>query len=76
MVISRFFQQLQAGIFEFGFADAIQQMWAAYVDELAGGDGNGFHCATPSEASDHHAILTAALAAGKSGQVQDVEYLA
>ena len=70
------FPAITGGIFEFGFADAIQQMWAAYVDELAGGDGNGFHCATPSEASDHHAILTAALAAGKSGQVQDVEYLA
>lgn len=70
------FPAITGGIFEFGFADAIQQMWAAYIDELAGGDGNGFHCATPSEASDHHAILTAALAAGKSGQVQDVEYLA
>ena len=51
-------------------------MWAAYLDELAGGDGNGFPCATPSEASDHHAIMTAALAAGKSGQVKDVVYSA
>ncbi|MEP1539268.1 MAG: Gfo/Idh/MocA family oxidoreductase [Paracoccaceae bacterium] len=68
------FPAITGGIFEFGFADAIQQMWAAFVDELAGGDARGFGCATPCEASDHHAILTAALAAGKSGQVQKVVY--
>ncbi|MEO9517398.1 MAG: Gfo/Idh/MocA family oxidoreductase [Paracoccaceae bacterium] len=68
------FPAITGGIFEFGFADAIQQMWAAFVDELAGGDARGFGCATPREASDHHAILTAALEAGKSGQVQKVVY--
>ena len=68
------FPAITGGIFEFGFADAIQQMWAAFVDELSGGDARGFPCASPSEAQDHHQIMTAALASGKSGQVQNVEY--
>ena len=68
------FPAITGGIFEFGFADAIQQMWAAFIDELAGGDAQGFTCATPSEAQDHHHIMTAALASGKSGQVQSVAY--
>jgi hypothetical protein len=41
-------------IFEFGFSDAIVQMWAAFLDELArGADGmrQDFHCATPAEAA-------------------------
>ena len=68
------FAAISGGIFEFGFADAIQQMWAAFVDELAGGDAHGFGCVTPREASNHHAILTAALEARKSEQVQKVVY--
>jgi len=68
------FPAITGGIFEFGFTDAIQQMWAAFVDELAGGDARGFPCATPQEAADHHAILTAALASGTEGRVVDVEY--
>lgn len=68
------FGSITGEIFEFGFADAIQQMWAAFIDELAGGDAGGFHCATPAEARDHHAIMTAALTAGTSGQVTPVEY--
>jgi predicted dehydrogenase len=68
------FPAITGGIFEFGFADAILQMWAAFVDELAGGDARGFPCATPAEAADHHAILTAALAAGTTQTSQQVEY--
>ena len=68
------FTAITGGIFEFGFADAIQQMWAAFVDELVGGDARGFHCVTPREAADHHAILTAALEAGTTGTVRAVEY--
>ncbi len=68
------FPAITGGIFEFGFADAIQQMWAAFLHELAGGNANGFHCATPQEASDHHAILTAALQAGLSRQTVRVDY--
>ena len=61
-MLSAIFALIQAipaitgGIFEFGFTDAIQQMWAAYLDEMTGGDARGFPCATPQEAADHHAI--------------------
>lgn len=70
------FPTITGGIFEFGFTDAIQQMWAAFLDELAGGDARGFPCATPREAADHHAVLTAALEAGKSGRTVPVHYAA
>jgi predicted dehydrogenase len=55
---------ITGGIFEFGFADAIQQMWAAFCDELAHGrDGmrQPFHCATPEEAEASHRLFDAAL---------------
>lgn len=68
------FPAITGGIFEFGFSDALQQMWAAYLDELAGGNANGFHCATPDEAAAHHAILTAALRAGTQHTVEPVQY--
>jgi predicted dehydrogenase len=51
-------------IFEFGFSDAILQMWAAFLDELAHGrEGmrQPFHCATPEEAAATHRLFTAAL---------------
>ena len=68
------FPAITGKIFEFGFADAIQQMWAAYLDELAGGNANGFHCATPEEAAAHHAVLTAALQSGRENRVVSVDY--
>jgi predicted dehydrogenase len=68
------FPGITGGIFEFGFTDAIQQMWAAYIDELAGGDAAGFPCASPQEAADHHAVLTAALQAGRTNSVVRVAY--
>lgn len=68
------FPTITGGIFEFGFPDAIQQMWAAFIDELEGGTANGFPCATPQEAADHHAVLTAALEAGKTGRIVPVAY--
>ena len=68
------FPAITGGIFEFGFSDAILQMWAAFVDEASGGNANGFHCATPEEAADHHAVLTAALEAGTQAKVVDVQY--
>lgn len=68
------FPAITGAIFEFGFADAIQQMWAAYIHELEGGDANGFHCATPAEAQAHHAILDAALKAGVEKSMVDVDY--
>jgi predicted dehydrogenase len=58
-------------IFEFGFTDAILQMWAAFCDELAHGrDGmrQPFHCVTPDEAAACHDLFTAALASQRTGQ--------
>lgn len=68
------FPTLTGKIFEFGFTDAIQQMWAAFIDELCGGDANGFACATPQEAGAHHAVLTAALTSGRENRVVQVDY--
>ena len=68
------FPTITGGIFEFGFTDAILQMWAAFLDEMTGGDAKGFGCATPAEAADHHAVLTAALQAGVEGRTVAVDY--
>lgn len=54
------YPMVTGAIFEFGFADAILQMWAAYLDELGGGTPR-FHCATPDEALASHRLFTAAL---------------
>jgi predicted dehydrogenase len=61
-------------IFEFGFSDAVQQMWAAFVDELAHGPDamrGPFRCATPEEALATHRIFTAALRSDAEGTVVD-----
>ena len=45
---------ITGAIFEFGFSDAILQMWAAFLDELAHGRERmrqPFYCATPEEAA-------------------------
>jgi predicted dehydrogenase len=58
------YPHITGAIFEFGFSDAILQMWAAFLDELAHGrDGmrQPFHCATPGEAATTHRLFTAAL---------------
>ena len=55
---------ITGAIFETGFSDAVQQMWAAYCDELAHGrDGmrQPFFCATPQETAASHELFTAAL---------------
>jgi predicted dehydrogenase len=55
---------ITGAIFESGFSDAVQQMWAAYCDELAHGrEGmrQPFHCATAEEAALTHRLFTAAL---------------
>ena len=55
---------ITGAIFEFGFSDAILQMWAAYLDELVHareGMRQPFYCATPEEAAATHRIFTAAL---------------
>lgn len=70
------YPSITGAIFEFGFADAVQQMWAAFLDELAHGrDGMGqpFHCVTPAEAAYTHDLFTAALRADAEGTVERVE---
>jgi predicted dehydrogenase len=55
------FKTVTGGIFEPGFPDVIQQMWAAYLSERAGLLGDRFGCATPEEAVATHEIFAAAL---------------
>ncbi len=54
---------ITGGIFEFGFTDAILQMWAAYLHEMVTGEvPNSFAgCVTPDEVTVSHEIFTAAL---------------
>jgi predicted dehydrogenase len=70
------YRTITGAIFEFGFPDAVQQMWAAFLDELAHGrDGmrQPFHCATPEEAARSHDLFTAALRAHEANSVEHVE---
>ncbi|MDB6171174.1 MAG: putative GFO/IDH/MocA family oxidoreductase [Chthoniobacteraceae bacterium] len=55
------FKTITGGIFEPGFPDIIQQMWAAYLMEREGGLGARFGCVTPEEAVASHEIFAAAL---------------
>ncbi|MEI8198089.1 MAG: gfo/Idh/MocA family oxidoreductase, partial [Phycisphaerae bacterium] len=57
------FPTITGGIFEFGFTDAILQMWAAFVCELAGhAPPTRFAgCVTPAETARSHRLFTAAL---------------
>lgn len=58
------------GIFEFGFTDALLQMWAAYLAERAGALGDRFGCATPEEALTAHRVFDAALRSHGSGAAE------
>ncbi|MEZ0326049.1 MAG: Gfo/Idh/MocA family protein [Fimbriimonas sp.] len=55
------YKSITGHIFEFGFSDAILQMWAAFIDELDGDMKGSFRCATPDEALLSHRLFTAAL---------------
>ena len=62
------YRTISGAIFEFGFADSLLQMWAAFCDELAHGrDGmkQSFYCGTPQETHLQHQVLTAALLSHK-----------
>lgn len=67
------FPVISGGIFEPGFPDILQQMWAAFLAERAGALGDRFGCATPDEAVASHEIWRAALV---SHQKQSVVALA
>ncbi len=57
------FKTITGGIFEFGFSDAILQMWAAFVYELENGRplSRFAACVTPEETALSHRLFTAAL---------------
>jgi predicted dehydrogenase len=59
-----------AAVFEFGFSDAILQMWAAFCDELVhrGAMRQPLGCVTPEEAAQTHEIFTAALESQRTGR--------
>lgn len=58
------YKTITGGIFEFGFTDSIQQMWAAYVHELHHGKppSRFAGCVRPEEVALSHRLFTAALA--------------
>jgi predicted dehydrogenase len=66
------FKTVTGGIFEPGFPDVIQQMWAAYLEEREGNLSDRFGCATPEEALASHEIFTAALESQRLGQAVDL----
>ena len=63
------FKTVTGGIFEPGFPDVIQQMWAAFLMERAGQLDGRFGCATPEEAVATHEIFAAALRSQAQGSV-------
>lgn len=69
------FPSITGKIFEFGFSDAILQMWAAFVTELAGEplpDTLLAQAARPEEAHLSHRLFTAALQSAESGATSPV----
>jgi predicted dehydrogenase len=64
------YKTITGSIFEFGFSDAILQMWAAFCDELLHGPQmmQPVYCATPEETAVSHRLFTAALQSQASGQ--------
>jgi predicted dehydrogenase len=61
---------VSGAIFEFGFGDALLQMWASYLAERAGELGDRFCTATPAEALAAHRVFDAALRSQVSESAQ------
>ena len=68
------FKGITGGIFEFGFTDSIQQMWAAFIYELTEAKSkNKFaSCVTPEETAMSHRLFTAALKSWKNCTIEEV----
>ena len=68
------FKTITGGIFEFGFTDAILQMWAAFVYELVQGKAQAKFagCVTPDETTLSHKLFTAALKSQKNHNTMEV----
>jgi hypothetical protein len=62
------------GIFEVGFPDLIQQMWAAFLMEREGALGERFGCATPAEAVRSQQLFAAALESQTTGETISVSW--
>ena len=69
------FAGITGGIFEFGFCDALLQMWAAFLHELAEGKPPKpfAGCATPQETALSHRLFTAALQSQETGRTVAIE---
>lgn len=61
------YKTITGSIFEFGFPDALLQMWASFCEQILKGNNVDlpFGCATPDEAEMSHRIFTAALESQK-----------
>jgi len=68
------FQTVSGAIFEFGFSDAILQMWAAFLHELVTGQPPARYagCVTLDEVTRSHRLFTAALASQANQSVEPV----
>lgn len=66
------FPTVTGAIFEFGFSDAVLQMWASFLAERAGALGDRFPCVTPAEAVAAHRLFDAALRSADSGAAEPV----
>ncbi|MEX0776851.1 MAG: Gfo/Idh/MocA family oxidoreductase [Phycisphaeraceae bacterium] len=60
--------------FEFGFTDAILQMWAAFLHEQGGGEPSQpfAGCVRPDEVAVSHRIFTAALSSARQAATVDI----
>jgi predicted dehydrogenase len=69
------YKTVSGAIFEFGFADAIQQMWAAFLHELHHRRTPGLFagCVTPDEVAISHRLFTAALESHRNDTTVRVE---
>lgn len=67
------YKTITGGIFEVGFPDVLQQMWAAFLCERADALEGRFGCATPEEALASHQVFDAALRSHKEGRAVEVK---
>ncbi len=67
------FPTITGNIFEFGFPDALLQMWAAFLTERADDLNGRFGCATPQEAVMSHRLFSAALRSHDTGSAVAVQ---
>lgn len=62
---------ITGNIFEFGFTDAILQMWGSFIQEICGIKPK-FGCFTPEESVMSHRLLTAALQSQREKRAVEV----